>query len=158
MPKVLVLTPRFPFSSIGGDRVRISTICQALAETCEITVASLAESGDQAHAMKPHYVESMHVIRHSKLSALVNTTLALPTKRPLQNAYYYNRRFARLVRDLVESHDLVIAHLIRAGQYIEHLDGKPKILEMTDAISLNYRRIADKGAKRGLKAHVFAFD
>ena len=44
MKKILVLTPRFPFPVIGGDRLRIYKICQELSKHYELTLLSLCET------------------------------------------------------------------------------------------------------------------
>jgi glycosyltransferase involved in cell wall biosynthesis len=58
---------------------------------------------------------------------------------PFQVGYYWNPVFAEKLRVLAPLHDGLVAHLIRTGQYMAAYK-MPKILEMTDAISLSYRR------------------
>jgi glycosyltransferase involved in cell wall biosynthesis len=67
----------------------------------------------------------------------LNTALAIPGTRPLQLAYFESAKFRKALNALLPQNDLVLAHLIRVGQYIEDLPGL-RILEMTDAISMNY--------------------
>ncbi|MBV8673784.1 MAG: glycosyltransferase [Acidobacteriaceae bacterium] len=58
---------------------------------------------------------------------------------PFQVGYYQNQEFATKLQELLPAHDGVLAHLIRTGSYLS--DCKlPKVLEMTDAISLTYSR------------------
>jgi hypothetical protein len=45
--RLLVLTPRFPYPAIGGDRIRILHICQALSSHFEITLLSLCETREE---------------------------------------------------------------------------------------------------------------
>ncbi|MEL9511194.1 glycosyl transferase family 1, partial [Escherichia coli] len=44
MKKILILTPRFPFPVIGGDRLRIYKICENLSKKYDLTLLSLCES------------------------------------------------------------------------------------------------------------------
>ncbi|HEI3305334.1 TPA: glycosyltransferase, partial [Escherichia coli] len=49
-------------------------------------------------------------------------------------------KYKKKLEELLPKHDAVFAHLIRTGDYIKNKD-TVKILEMTDAISLNYKRV-----------------
>ncbi|WP_275922360.1 glycosyltransferase family 4 protein [Burkholderia sola] len=48
-------------------------------------------------------------------------------------------------------------HLVRCAEYVRKSD-KPRILEMTDAISLNYSRVKQLKNARGLKSRVFGIE
>lgn len=63
-----------------------------------------------------------------------------PTRLPLQIAYYRSHSFDDAIKRLLPSHDGILFGLIRCGDYVLDVD-IPKILEMTDAISLNYNRV-----------------
>jgi glycosyltransferase involved in cell wall biosynthesis len=58
---------------------------------------------------------------------------------PLQVAYFHSDTFAALIGRLAPDHDAVLAHLIRTAPYATQLP-LPRVLEMTDAISLNMAR------------------
>jgi glycosyltransferase involved in cell wall biosynthesis len=84
--------------------------------------------------------------------------MALPTRTPLQVAYYRSREFAQRIDELLPSHDLVLAHLIRTGDYVRAA-ALPRILEMTDAISLNYQRVQSvSSSHRDLRSLVYAIE
>jgi len=139
--RLLVLTPRFPYPAIGGDRIRILHICQALSSHFEITLLSLCETREEM-CFQPQddlfsTIERIHLPRWQ---SYLNTALAIPGTRPLQLAYYESAKFRKRLQSLLPEHDLALAHLIRTGQYLEDLPGL-KILDMTDAISMNYQRI-----------------
>lgn len=147
-PSLLVVTPRFPYPVVGGDRLRIFSICQVLSEHFDLTLLSLCESRAELRAPLPRdgvfkQVERLHMPRwRSWLHCLA----ALPTRTPLQVAYYALPRLAERMRALAPAHDGMLLHLIRAADMARDLPG-PKFLEMTDAISLTYRRM------RGVEAH-----
>ena len=65
----------------------------------------------------------------------------------MQLAYFHSPKFQRAVDRLYKRNDLLLAHLVRTGQYIEHIDDRPKVLEMTDAISMNYARFRQAGRR-----------
>jgi glycosyltransferase involved in cell wall biosynthesis len=141
-PRMLVLTPRFPYPVVGGDRLRIYQICRALADDFQLTLLSLCESRDEL-MYKPEdgVFASVHRVYLPRWRSYLNALCALPAQTPLQLAYYRSAAFAQRVSELLPGHDIALAHLIRTGQYLEKTD-KPSILEMTDAISLNYERMS----------------
>lgn len=139
--KLLVLTPRFPFPPIGGDRLRIYQLCRQLSRDWDLTLLSLCAT--RKEMLMPVGNEgiftSVHRVYHPRWKSLWGTLGVLPSDTPLQVGYYRNREFAKCLRELAPSHDGVLAHLIRTGDYVAGLS-IPKFLEMTDAISLAYAR------------------
>lgn len=139
--KLLVLTPRFPYPVIGGDRLRIYQLCKQLKKDFSLSLLSLCDSKSELDMLVEDDVfDEIHRISQPKWRSYWNCLLALPTSKPLQVAYYQNELFARKLTELAPSHDMVLAHLIRVGHYARRIS-IPKILEMTDAISLNYSRV-----------------
>lgn len=45
--QILVLTPRFPFPVIGGDRLRIYKICKELSKHYDLTLLSLCDKREE---------------------------------------------------------------------------------------------------------------
>lgn len=157
--KLLVLTPRFPYPVIGGDKLRIHHLCRALSRHYSLTLLSLCETVEEMRTELPEIdvFDRVERILLSRTRSYVNTLLALPTRTPLQVAYYRSRAFAAAVSRLLPSHDAVFVHLVRCAEYVRRSD-KPCVLEMTDAISLNYRRIKQLGSVRGLRSRVFGIE
>ncbi|MDR0241788.1 MAG: glycosyltransferase family 4 protein [Burkholderia sp.] len=157
--KLLVLTPRFPYPVIGGDRLRIYHLCKVLSRRYSLTLLSLCETPDEMHAEVPDdgVFDRVERVFLSRGRSYVNTLLALPTRTPLQVAYYRSRAFSAAVSRLLPSHDGVFVHLVRCAEYVRKSD-KPRILEMTDAISLNYSRVKQLKKARGLKSRVFGIE
>jgi glycosyltransferase involved in cell wall biosynthesis len=75
----------------------------------------------------------------------------------LQLAYYESANFRKMLQSLLPEHELTLAHLIRTGQYIETLPGL-RILEMTDAISMNYQRMCKLSGSYSLKKLVYRLE
>ena len=138
--RLLVLTPRLPYPTVSGDLVRILNVCRALSGCFELTLLSLCETrGAMNLRIHDDLFSAVERVYLPTWRSYLNTALALPTSRPLQLAYYGSAEFQRRVNSLLPEHDLVLAHLVRTGQYVEHAPG-PKLLEMTDAISMSYLR------------------
>ncbi len=120
--RLLVLTPRFPYPAIGGDRIRILHICRALSVPFELTLLSLCESREELSLQPEDGLFSRIVRIHlPRWRSYLNTALAIPGSRPLQLAYYESAEFRKALKRLGPQHDLVLAHLIRTGHYIEYL-------------------------------------
>lgn len=157
--KLLVLTPRFPFPVIGGDKLRIYYLCKELSRHYSLTLLSLCDTQKEMRCELPvdGVFDRIERVFLSRTHSYLNTLLALPTRTPLQVAYYRSREFAAAVARLLPSHDGVVAHLVRCAEYVRKSD-KPRILEMTDAISLNYSRVKQLKSARGIRAHVFRLE
>ena len=139
---LLVVAPRYPYPIVGGDRIRIYYICQALAEHFDLTLLSFCETKSELHAPLPNdsVFKKIERVYLPKWKSWINCLLALKSDRPLQVAYYTSKFFSQRINELAKENDGVFFHLIRTTDIAEQLHC-PKFLEMTDAISLNYSRI-----------------
>jgi len=157
--KLLVLTPRFPYPVIGGDRLRIYQVCKALANRFSLTLVSLCETQAEMQTPVPDDGIFDHIERVllTPQRSFLNTLMAIPGRTPLQVAYYQSPDFARIVENLLPEHDGVLSHLIRCSEYIRH-SKKPKFLEMTDAISMNYQRIKNLNESTGIKGYIYKLE
>lgn len=157
--RLLVLTPRFPYPVVGGDRLRIYQVCKALSERFSLTLLSLCETDAEMVMPLPEdgVFDRVERVFLSRGRSYLNTLLALGTTTPLQVAYYRSADFAKAVDRLMPEHDGVLSHLIRCAEYVKGSD-KPRILEMTDAISLNYERVRQLKNAGGLKAQIYRLE
>lgn len=159
MKRLLVLTPRFPYPVVGGDRLRIYQVCKALAERFSLTLLSLCENDAEMLMPLPAdgVFDRVERVLLSRRRSYLNTLMALGASTPLQVAYYRSEDFAKAVDRLMPKHDGVISHLIRCAEYVKCSD-KPRILEMTDAISLNYERVRQLKNAGGFKAQIYRLE
>ncbi|MCA0950245.1 glycosyltransferase [Shewanella chilikensis] len=138
--KILVLTPRFPYPVVGGDRLRIHELCKSLSQEHQVDLLSLTEYANEADSYIDDGVyNKVHTIYLPKWKSYINSLFALFTPQPIQTKYYQYSKFQHKLNDIYSNYDLIICHLIRMANYVESINC-PKILEMTDAISLNYSR------------------
>lgn len=159
MKKILVVCPRFPYPVVGGDKLRIYQICRELAVAHRLTLISFCESKEEMDMPIPEdgVFGEVHRVFLPKWRSYLNTALALLTGKPLQIAYYASPEMQKMVDELLPSHDAVLAHLVRVAPYVEHAR-QFKILEMTDAISLNYERVRSKAAGWNLKSIIYGVE
>lgn len=137
----MVLTPRYPYPVVGGDRLRIYEICKELARECDITLLSLCDQQREMNSPLPgdSVFKSIHRVYLPKWKSYFNSALALLGGKPIQVAYYSSGLFRKELARLLPAHELVLAHLLRTGDYVKNAP-IPSVVEMTDAISLNYFR------------------
>jgi glycosyltransferase involved in cell wall biosynthesis len=160
MKSLLILTPRFPYPIVGGDRLRIYHLCRALSARYKLTLLSLCDSQEEMLMPMPddgvfYRNERIYL---PKWRSWLSSALAFPGRTPLQVAYYRDKGFSHRALELMREHDGVLAHLIRVGDVIKDAPGA-KFLEMTDAISLNYERIRSTDvSKKDLRARIYSFE
>ncbi|MDP2502850.1 glycosyl transferase family 1 [Vibrio splendidus] len=159
MKKILVITPRFPYPVIGGDRLRIFELCKFLSAYYDLTLVSLCETDDELQFPLPNdgVFKSVKRVLLPKWKSYANCMRALLSQKPLQVAYYESSEFGNLVNEIHGDYDLVIPHLIRVADYVKDLD-IPKIIEMTDAISMNYERLAKVNGNTGIKGLIYKLE
>lgn len=144
---MLVLAPRDPYPVIGGDRVRIHRLIRELAPHHDFTLVTFCRSRRERDAPLPTdgVFKAVHRVVLPYWRSLANTVGALATGEPLQVAFYRSAEFRATVEALAPSHDAVVAHLVRTAEYARDLP-LLRILEMTDAISINLARVASLDA------------
>jgi glycosyltransferase involved in cell wall biosynthesis len=159
MKKILVLAPRFPYPVVGGDRLRIYNICKVLSKYYELTLLSLCESQFEMSFNIEDDSVFTNVVRiyQSPFTSYANCLKALASNTPLQVAYYSNRSFQEQFNILEKSHDGVLCHLVRTAEYAKH-SKLPKILEMTDAISMNYKRVRTISKNFGIRNMIYSLE
>jgi glycosyltransferase involved in cell wall biosynthesis len=155
---LLILTSRFPYPVIGGDRLRIYYICKELSRFYKLHLLSLCESSLEMEMSIPTdgVFEVVDRIYLPKWKSYLNCFTAIFSNTPLQIAYYKSDKFEDLLKTLILDCDGIFAHLIRTGDYVKNLN-LPKFLEMTDAISLNYQRIKSKNIT-DFRSLIFSFE
>lgn len=159
MHKVLVLTSRYPYPVIGGDRLRIYHICKALSRRFELTLASLCDRpAELRHRPTDHVFQAIHRVYLPRWKSCSNVLRAVPNRTPLQLAYYQSEEFRTLVSRLLPQHDIVLAHLIRTAQFVPAETEATRVLEMTDAISMNYERMKSLPEMYSWKKLLYQFE
>lgn len=151
--KILVLTPRLPYPLIGGDKIRIYSIAKGLIKAGhELSLVSFVTNRREAELSQrsefTNIFSSVQTVVLPRWRSYLNTLRGLASKKPLQIFYYRSQEMASLVeRELASSrYDAVLVHLIRMAPYVIDKRGVKKILEMTDALSLNYNRSRQYGS------------
>lgn len=140
-PKLLVITPRFPYPLYAGDLLRIYRICEALKESFSITLLSICQSDAELNVELPEAnpFADVHRIYLPKWKSYLQSLRAMFTGESIQIAYYSSEVFRRKFRELSTDCEYLLCHLIRMAPYADDFSGV-KALELTDHIPLTYER------------------
>lgn len=158
--KILVLTPRFPYPVIGGDRLRIHQMCKVLSKDFDLTLLSLCENKYEMsyNIPKDGIFKKIHRVHLGVYKSYFNVFLGFFSSKPLQVHYYKSKKYQEQVKALAINHDVIFCHLIRTAEFARKIKRK-KILEMTDAISLNYLRFKERKTNLlSLKKYIYQID
>lgn len=122
-------------------------------------MVSFCESFDELNYSIPDdgVFYEVHRIYLPKWKSYFNTFKALFTRNSLQVAYYDSSAMHSRVESLLPDHDVVLAHLIRTAPYFSNTS-KYKILEMTDAISLNYERVRQINGRSNIRSFIYGLE
>ena len=144
--KILYVCHRFPFPPKRGGKIRPFNMIKHLAATHEVTVASLARSRDEARegeGIAPFC--SRYVMAEVRTPAQIGRMVArLPTTTPSSMGFFYSPVLAARVRELLvrERYDLIFVHCSSVAQYVERVQGIPKILDFGDMDSQKWLEYA----------------
>jgi sugar transferase (PEP-CTERM/EpsH1 system associated) len=146
--KIVIVAPRFPYPLDKGDRLTIFHMLRHFSRNHRLTLVCFLESGqDEAWVEKiSPFCEKVVTIPHSKARAVANCALGVGGRNPLQVNYFSDARLRRAVTEIIEEDkpDILYAHTIRMGQYIEPYRNLPRVLAMQISMTLNYRRLAEQ--------------
>lgn len=146
--RLLLVTPRFPFPPVSGERLRIFHLMRLLQR--EFDVALLAQGTPPAEDVDALRlatgVQDIRCFPRSLPGSLAGALLAGLKGRPLQVGYFDCRAQAEAAVEALKDVDVAIFHLVRtSGMKPDRID-IPSVLEMCDALSANYAQTAREGA------------
>jgi sugar transferase (PEP-CTERM/EpsH1 system associated) len=144
--KILYVCHRFPFPPKRGGKIRPFNMIRHLARRHEVHVASLARSPEEAAegaGLRDHCARyDMSVV--SAPLQVARMIVRLPTPVPSSFGYFRSFDMGRRVRRAVarEAFDLIFVHCSSVAQYVERIDGVPKILDFGDMDSQKWLEYA----------------
>jgi len=154
---IVIVAPRFPFPLDKGDRLTIYHMLRYFSQRhCVSLVCFLEPEQDAEWVEKVEpFCEQVVIVPLNKKRAYANCALGVIGRTPLQMHYYADPAMKQAVRSVIETQrpDLLYAHTIRMGQYIEPYTETPRVLAMQISMTLNYRRLAKQA--KGIPSKVF---
>jgi sugar transferase (PEP-CTERM/EpsH1 system associated) len=143
---ILYLCHRFPYPPKRGGKIRPFNMIRHLSRQHRVTVASLARS--EAEAREGQGLGSVcahfEMVRVHNPVQVVRMVARLPTRAPSSMGFFYSPDLARRIRRLLarESFDLIFVHCSSVAQYVEDVQGIPKILDFGDMDSQKWLEYA----------------
>lgn len=140
--KILYLASRFPAPPIGGDKLRVYRTLEYLSRRHTVSLYSLSEQNLDAAAARRRlpFIADVRLVSLPRWRSYLQCVWGLWRHLPLQVYYYYSRALHELVAEQAGQFDLIFCHLVRMAEYGRRVPGVPRILDLTDAFSLNYER------------------
>lgn len=143
----LLLCTRPPWPLRGGDRIRTWHLARALADLGPTSVVATRSPDEDPAAIATGlpFLEALHLPVLARSHAAARALAALPAGRPLQQALYDDRGARAAVREALElGVDVIVAHLVRPLPWLP-ASTPPVIVDVQDALSLQYREAAGRG-------------
>jgi glycosyltransferase involved in cell wall biosynthesis len=145
--RILFLTSRLPYPPHRGDKLKIWNLISQLSARHEITLLSFIQDRSEAQwlgALKEHCNE-VHVVHHPTWKSVLSCVGALTTNTPFQVAYFSSARMRHLLAETIRrvQPDVIHTHLIRMAPYTSGIVSVPRVLDMTDAVSLYLTRFRE---------------
>jgi sugar transferase (PEP-CTERM/EpsH1 system associated) len=144
---ILYLCHRFPYPPKRGGKIRPFNMIRHLqASGHQVTVCSLARShaeAEEGRGIAPH-CKAFHMGMVSEPVQWARMVVRLPVVTPSSLGYFYSGQLAAKVRDLLATQhfDLIFVHCSSVAQYVEHVQGIPKILDFGDMDSQKWLEYA----------------
>ncbi|WP_227817230.1 TIGR03087 family PEP-CTERM/XrtA system glycosyltransferase [Nitrogeniibacter aestuarii] len=134
--KILYVCHRFPFPPKRGGKIRPFNMIRHFSQQHEVTVCSLVRSDEEAaegQGLEAHCAH-FEMGRVSNPVQTLRMVARLPTLTPSSMGFFYCPDLARRVKALVarEKFDLIFVHCSSVAQYVEDIEGIPKILDFGD--------------------------
>lgn len=144
MKKILIITPRYPFPILGGDKDRFFGIANTLAKKKKIDVVCISDKYYPEDKLISKLSYKIKIFKINLIVRIINSFFFLLKGNPLQVSFYYSKTAKTYIQNKIYEYDAVIFHGIRSAQYLPNYFKGKKILEMTDLISLNFKKIYKK--------------
>jgi len=143
--KILFITPRLPYPSDRGDRVRVFNFAKVLSKKHSLFLVSFIQSKEELE-----YVEELEKIFNKATTILLkpwksnlNVLTHFFSKLPYQVSYYGSNIMQREIKQIIgrKKIDVVYAFHLRMAPYAIDLKDIYKILDLTDSVSLFLNRM-----------------
>lgn len=139
----VLITSRFPWPLITGDRIRCFNVLKILSVEYNITLIILEgteNNSNYLHLLKKYTYELVELSPINKLKSTFNALTKLFTVNSLQESYYYRKELKNILKK--RKFDLAFFHLTRSMSIFNFISAKKKVLDMCDPTSLTYKNLS----------------
>ena len=133
---ILYVCHRFPFPPKRGGKIRPFNMIRHLQQNHRVTVCSLARSaaeGEEGRGIAPHCTHFEMAQVSNPVQAL-RMVARLPLTTPSSMGFFWSPELKQKIDALLarEKFDLIFVHCSSVAQYVEDVQGIPKILDFGD--------------------------
>jgi glycosyltransferase involved in cell wall biosynthesis len=155
-PRLVIVSSRFPYPLIKGDKLRIYHQIKHLSKEFNICLISIndTEVPEAYRRELEAFCEEIHVFKLPKWKSIASSSLSFKHSYPIQVAYFYSKAIHTELLKIVDNFnaDLAYFQLVRTALYSEGLN-IPKVLDYMDAFSTIALR--DARYSSGIRKAVF---
>jgi sugar transferase (PEP-CTERM/EpsH1 system associated) len=145
---ILFLTPRCPYPPYQGDRVKAYHLLKYLSKKHRLFLLTFLERRDDQQYIEKlrEFCAEVHTVYLPRWRSVLSCAAQLFRQEPFQVAYYCSAEFEKKISELLSTHkiDLIHTHLLRMMPYTLTLRQYPRVIDLTDAISLYLSRYAEQ--------------
>lgn len=76
--------------------------------------------------------------------SIIQTLLTVFSRKPLQCAYFFNKKMHKYIIDHIQEYDIIFCNNIRTVEYVPKITSCKKYIDFVDAISMNYKGASSK--------------
>lgn len=138
--KICFVTPRFPYPTTKGDKLRVYQAIKHLARDHQITLVAATDEpiGEADVAAVSRFCHRVEIVPVPRLQSLTSVALRAPfSALPLQTHFYdsatLRERLAAVLAD--DRFDVIHASLIRILPYVWDVRDVPVVVDLMDAFS-----------------------
>lgn len=146
--KILYICHRFPFPPKRGGKIRpFNMIRHFSGQGHKVTVCSLSRSPAEAKEGEGirNHCEHFEMASVSNSIQVIRMVARLPLVTPSSMGFFYSPDLQRRIDNLLstEQFDLIFVHCSSVAQYVENVQGIPKILDFGDMDSQKWLEYAN---------------
>lgn len=147
--KCLLILPRPVFPLVCGYALKNYNLIRILSKTYELKIAIISDKDLLQEEVQFYRDLSVEYLSYKipKWKSYVNVLGCLLSKKPLQVAYYYDRKLQKKLQKWISECDILISALVRTREYLRIAETKKDkiiVFDMVDSIALNYKRSIQK--------------
>ncbi len=155
--RILLFTSRLPFPPYRGDKLKIWNLLRQVSRVHDVALVSFIQHESEralAAELRP-FCKRIELVHFPAWRSVLECARAIPGTEPFQVAYFRSSEMRRLLQQVASEWkpDLIHTHLIRLASYTEAWNGVPKVLDMTDAVSVYLRKFLE--SERNPAKHLF---
>ena len=154
--RLVVVSSRFPYPLITGDRLRLFHQLRFLSKTWDICLISLTDSKvsvDHVEELKK-YCQEVHVLSLPKWKSAASLSKNVFKSKPFQVSYFYDKQIHQSITKIVHAYqaDLAYFQLVRTALYAKDI-AIPAVIDFMDSFSTIAERDAEFSS--GLRKVIF---